>query len=60
MNGALVSFLVVGVKSVLTGGGFQDSGTDVVKADYWGVWEKETQEFYVLFLQLFKFDIISK
>lgn len=60
MNGALVSFLVVGVKSVLTGGGFQGSGTDVVKADYWGVWEKETQEFYVLFLQLFKFDIISK
>lgn len=41
-------------------GGFQGDGTNVVKANYWGVWEKGTQEFFALFVQLFKFGIIAK
>lgn len=41
-------------------GGFQGDGTNVVKANYWGVWEKGTQEFFALFVQLFKFGITAK
>lgn len=39
---------------------FKTMETNIVKANYWGVWEKGTREFFVLFVQLFKFDIITK
>ena len=49
MNGALGLFPGGGNRECLCGGGFQGNGINVLRANYWGVWEKGTQEVFALF-----------